>query len=83
MHNQGIQYGLFVCIRCRDDKVERLDGSYREECGDHCGHEFAAEIPPLWLDDDLLAPCSCCGDTPHLIEPFVRMSVLARELAAA
>lgn len=89
MHNQNtrkptIQYGLFVCMRCRDDKLERVDGSYREECGDHCGHEFPAEIVPLqYAIEDFMPPCPCCGDIPHLIEPLVPVSALAQELAAA
>jgi hypothetical protein len=61
------RYGLFVCLECRDNPSD--------DCGDACSLSWAAELPPLWADDDELPTCSCCGRVAQLVTPFVPLEV--------
>ena len=68
MHRQfTAEYGVFVCEHCRDEPDDE------NGCGDHCGHEWADELPPLETGVTFWPRCSCCGRDAFLVEPLALM----------
>jgi hypothetical protein len=61
------EYGLFVCITCRDTPGD--------ECGDSCSFRWVDWLPPLWEDDDAWPVCKCCGGPASLVAPLVALEV--------
>jgi len=50
-----------------DDEAFR--GLASGKCGDHCGFEWADELPPLWMPEPW-PECQCCGERAQLVAPL-------------
>jgi hypothetical protein len=62
MHCDGLRYGVFVCLACRDEPSD--------ECGDSCGTPWPDYMPPMDCEE-FWPLCGCCDAPAQLVAPLI------------